>query len=171
MTTRILSIFAFVFLLPAYGISQSVYDMSDQQQRGLTYQLYTQVPDRVFEAVTDVFGNSESGMRVEGWEVMTSEKSIRTIETEWREMGGSQSVSGGAVRGGGEKDERYKITAKVTDENDGARVSFELNKQRKFGNPRAEDRWRTFTTKKSTAEQHLKPLFEALEKQDLNIKE
>lgn len=157
---RVMSVF-FVSLLFISCGSSSVYQLPEQQQKGLTYQTYQQSPDKTFGVVTQVLQNHGSDLLMdEGWEIESSNEQAGTIETSWRTAGGSESVSGGRTMGSS-SDERYKIDVEITEEDSGSRVSFRLHKQVKMSE------WRTFDVKQETAQDHLQPLFNKLKEEGL----
>lgn len=166
MLTRILSLCTLVLFVLGCSSTQSVYDLSEQQQRGITYQTYQQSSDKAFEAVDDVFANQPPGLLGGGWEVANSDSRRKTVETEWRVTGRSQDAHEEKI----EDDERIKVIAKVTEEGNGSRVTFRLKKQRiVVGRPNGEDPWRDWTVKKKEAKKYLQPFFDSLNEDYLTV--
>lgn len=156
MKVRVTSVLLIGLFLIGCGSSQSVYQLPDSQQKGLTYQTYQEAPSEAFDAVSEVLENYNSDMLMQdGWEITSSDKQAGTIQTGWREAGGSKSVSGGKTMGS-DSDERYKLNVKITETGSGSKVSMELTKQVRMQN------WQTFKVKKKTAQNHLQPLIKEL---------
>jgi len=163
MRVRIASILLLGLFVMGCGSSGSVYQLPEAQQKGLTYQTYQELPDEAFDAVTKAVKNYNSKMLMEeGWEITSYDANTHTLQTNWREAGSSSSATGGRVMGS-DTDERYRLKAKVTDEDSGSRVLFKLQKQVRMSE------WQTFDVKKKTAKNHLGPLFKQLEEEGLTM--
>ncbi|WP_148899258.1 hypothetical protein [Fodinibius salinus] len=166
MLTRIVGLCTLVLFILGCSSTQSVYDLSEQTQRGITYQTYKQSSDKAFEAVDDVFTNQLPGLLGGGWEVANSDSRKKTVETEWRVIGSSQSAHEKEFK----DDERIKVIARVTEKGKGSQVTFRLKKQRiVVGRPDGEDPWRDWTVKKKDAKQYLQPLFKSLNDDYLTV--
>lgn len=162
MKTRITGIILVGLLLLGCG-SSSVYQMPEAQQKGITYQTYQQSPDQTYSTLNGVLKSNPFDILMDqAWEIKSSDEQGMTIETEWRDGGGSQSVSGGKVAGSS-SDERYRLKAKVTDSGSGSKVSIELQKQVKMSE------WRAFEVKKQTAQNYIQPIFDKLEEKGLSM--
>ncbi len=162
MKIRFVSVLLISFFIIGCGSSQSVYQLPDSQQKGLTYQTYQESAQEAFEAVDNVFENQATGLRIGGWEVATSDRQRKMVETEWRVTGRSQDAHEEEFQ----DDERIKIVANVAEEGEGTRITFRLKKQKMIvGRPDGEDPWREWTVKKTDATTYIQPLLEELNKE------
>jgi hypothetical protein len=160
MKIKITSVLIVGLLMLGCG-SSSVYQLPEAQQKGLTYQTYQQSPDKVFDTVNEVLeSNAFDILMDQAWEIESMDEQSRTLETGWRETGGSGSVSGGRVAGS-DSDERYRMKVNVSDTDSGSKVSVRLQKQVKMSE------WRTFDVKKKAAQDFIQPVFDKLEEQGL----
>ncbi|WP_440999634.1 hypothetical protein [Fodinibius sp. SL11] len=160
MKMKITSILIVGLLMISCG-SSSVYQLPDAQQKGLTYQTYQESPDEVFGTVNEVLeSNAFDILMDQAWEIESSDEQAHTLETGWRETGGSGSVSGGRVAGSS-SDERMRMKVNISDEGSGSKVSIRLQKQVKMSE------WRTFDVKKKAVQDYIQPVFTELEEQGL----
>ncbi|NGP88353.1 hypothetical protein [Fodinibius halophilus] len=158
MKSLITSMLIAVFLTVGCASSGSVYQLPDNQRKGLTFQTYQEAPKEAFDTVEEVVQSYKSDMFMEeGWEIESSDKLAGTLKTNWRKAGSSGSVSGGNTMGS-DSDERYKLNVRITEVGSGSKVSLQLIKQVKMS------QWRTFDVKQETAQNHLQPLLKELDK-------
>lgn len=165
---RLLSLFLISFLLMDCG-SSSVYKMSDEDQEGITYQLYQEETSQAFEQAMNVLANDDASMLVdEEWQIESSSMEEGRIVTNWRETnnpGVGQSADGGS-------NERYRITAEISENDSGSRVYFQLEKQVQFtGDEENMGQWQMYEVSAREAKELLNPLFEGLEQRGLTSKD
>ncbi|WP_138430596.1 outer membrane protein assembly factor BamC [Fodinibius saliphilus] len=157
MKSIIINLLIAVFLMVSCAGSGSVYQLPDNQQKGLTFQTYQESPEQAFDVVKEEVKNYKSKMLIQdGWEITSSNKKAGTIKTDWRQAGSSASVSGGRTMGS-DSDERYKLSVRVIEVDSGSKVSIQLIKQVKMS------QWRTFDVKKKTAQKHIQPILKNIE--------
>ena len=162
MKLRITCVLMAGLFLAACGSSQSVYQLPESQQKGLTYQTYQASADEAFEAVDNMFENQLGGLLGGGWDVATADRQRQMVETEWRVVGRSQDAHEEEFQ----EDERVKIVASITEESSGSRITFRLKKQKiVVGRPDGEDPWRDWTVKKSDAKTYVQPLLKELDEE------
>jgi hypothetical protein len=160
--TRLLTLFFAAFVLMNCGTS-SVYQMSDEEQHGLTYQLYQEDPSQAFEETMGVLRNHVvDRLTGKAWQIVSSNVEEGRIETNWRERdtpdaGGIQSMGGGS-------NERYRIIAEISESNSGSRVFFQLEKQVRFSeDPESIGQWQMYEVTVQDTRSLLNPVFEELE--------
>lgn len=161
---RLLSLFLVSFLLINCG-SSSVYQMPDEEQRGVTYQLYQEATSEAYGNTVQALRNHEANMLVdEEWQIVSSNSEEGRIETNWRETretGVGQPMDGGS-------NERYRIIAEISGNDSGSQVFFQLEKQIQFtGDSETMGQWQMYEVSLREANNLLKPLFEELERAGL----
>lgn len=156
---RFLSHLFVAFVLISCGTS-SVYQMSDEEQKGITYHLYQENPSQVFEETMVALRNHDTD-RLDGeeWQIVSSSAKEGRIETSWREI----NVRGMQSRDG-DSNERYRVIADISESNSGSRVFFQLEKQGQFSeDPESVGQWQMYEVTVQEARNLLRPLFEELE--------
>lgn len=156
---RFLILLTVTFLFMNCGTS-SVYQMSDEEQQGITYKLYQESPSQVFDETMVALRNHEAG-RLDGeeWQIVSSNAEEGRIETNWRE-----DVAFGVQSRGGGSNERYRIIAEISESNSGSRVFFQLEKQVQFSeDPESVGQWQVYEVTVQDTRRLLDPLFEKLE--------
>lgn len=156
---RFLGLFVVSFVLLSCG-TNSVYQMTDEEQQGLTYKLYQENPSQVFEETIVALRNYEDDrLSGEEWQIVSTNAEEGRIETNWRESNarGVQSRDGGS-------NERYRIIAEISESNSGSRVFFQLEKQVQFSeDPESVGQWQMYEVTVQDTRNILDPVFDELE--------
>lgn len=145
--------------------SSSVYEMPDEEQRGITYQLYQDQTSEVYENTIQALRNHDVDVLVnEEWQIVSSSMEEGRIETNWRETndaGVGQPMDGGS-------NERYRIIAEISENNSGSQVFFQLEKQIQFtGDSETMGQWQMYEVTSAEANNLLNSLFDSLEEAGL----
>lgn len=163
---RFLSLLILIFAMLSCT-SSSVYEMSEEQQEGLTFKLYEEQPADVFRTVNQVLENYESDLlEDEGWQIVSSNEEEGNLETNWRAKSNTGSGDAGVIGSGTE--ERFKINVDITERDSGSLVYLQLERQMKMtGDPETEGQWQLIDVNRQAAKNHLQPIFEELENRGL----
>lgn len=156
---RLVSLLFLGFFFLSCG-SSSVYQMTDEEQKGLTYKLYQEAPSETFDQTLEVLRNYNSDLfRDQGWQVASSDLQEGRIETSWKET--EESLDAGQMEG---SNERYRIIAEISESGSGSRIFFQLEKQVRFSQDSEQRRqWQMYQVSTRDARTVLEPIFTELE--------